>query len=65
MLIIEENNKRGETGELLRKIGIIKGVFCPKMGTVKDKNGRELIDAEVIKRWKEYAEDLYIKDLHG
>ena len=61
MLIIEENNKRGETGELLRKIGIIKGVFCPKMGTVKDKNGRDLADAEEIKKnLKEYTE-LYKK----
>ena len=57
-LIIEENNKRGKTRDLFRKTGNIKGGFRPKMGTVKDKNGRELIDPEVIKkRWKEYTED--------
>ena len=41
-LIIEKNNKRGKTKDLFRKIGNVKGTFCPKMGTVKDKNGRDL-----------------------
>ena len=41
-LIIEENNKRGKTKDLFRKIGKVKGTFCPKMGTVKDKNGSDL-----------------------
>ena len=45
-LTIEENNRRGKTRELFRKIGNIKGVFHPKMGTIKDKNGRDLVDAE-------------------
>ena len=59
-LIIEENNKRGKTRSLSRKIGNIKGVFCPKVGTIKDKNDRDLVDAEEIKkRWKEYMEELY------
>ena len=55
---IEENNRRGKTRDLFRKIGGIKGTFCPKMGTIKDKNGRDLVDAEEIKkRWKEYTEE--------
>ena len=42
-----------------RKIGNIKGAFCPKMGTIKDKYSRDLVDAEEIKkRWKEYKEGL-------
>ena len=45
---------------LFRKTGNIKGIFCPKMGTIKDRNGRHLIDSEEIKkRWKEYMEELY------
>ena len=51
-LTIEENNRRGKTRELFRKIGNIKGAFHPKMGTIRDKNGRDLADAEEIKkRW--------------
>jgi len=50
---MEENNKRGNTRDLFRKIGNIKGAFCPKMGTIKDKNGRDLVDTEEIeKRWE-------------
>ena len=50
---------------LFRKTGNIKGIFCPKMGTIKDRNGRDLVDAEEIKkRWKEYTEKLYRKDLN-
>ena len=64
-LIIEENNKRGKTRELFRKIRNIMGAFCPKKCTVKDKNGGDLVDAEEIKnRWKEYMEELYKKDLN-
>ena len=52
-LIIEENNKRGKTKDLFRKIGNIKAGFHPKMGTMKDKNGIDLVDAEaVMKTWK-------------
>ena len=64
-LIIEENNKRGKTRNLFRKTGNIKGAFPPKMGTIKDKNGRDLADTEEIKkRWKEYTEELDKKDLN-
>ena len=64
-LIIEENNKRGKTRDLLRKIGNIQGAFHPKMGTIKDKNGQVLVDAEEIKkRSKEYMEELCKKDLN-
>ena len=62
-LIIEENNKRGKTRDLFRKTGNIKGTFRPKMGTIKDKNGGDLVDAEEIKRWKQYME-IYKKDLN-
>ena len=44
--ITEENNKRGKTRDFSRKIGTIKGAFCQKMGTIKDKNGRDLVDTE-------------------
>ena len=53
-LVIEENNKRQKTRDLFRIIWNIKEAFHPKMGTTKDKNGRDLVDAEEIKeRWKE------------
>ena len=55
--ITEENNKRGKTRDLFRKTGNIKGAFYPKIGTIKDKDGRDLIYGEEIKkRWKEYME---------
>ena len=60
---LEENNKRRKTSDVFRKIGDIKGTFCPKMGTIKDINGIDLADAEGIKRrWREYTEELYKKD---
>ena len=50
---IEVNNRRGKTRDLFKKIGNIKGTFHPKMGTIKDKNCKDLIEAEEIKkRWK-------------
>ena len=62
--ITEKNNKKGKTRDLFRKTGNIKGIFNPKMGTIKDKNGKDLVDAEEIKkRWKEYMEELYKKIL--
>ena len=62
---LEENNRRGKTRHLLGKTGNIKGTFCPKMGTIKNRNGRDLIEAEEIqKRWKEYMEELYKKDVN-
>ena len=48
-LIIEENNKRGKIRDLFKKTGDVKGAFHPKMGTIKDKNGRDQVDAEEIK----------------
>ena len=61
---IEENNRMEKTGDLFKKIRDIKGTFHAKMGTIKDRNGRDLTEAEDIKkRWKEYTE-LYKKDLH-
>ena len=62
---LEENNIRGKTRDLFRKSGDIKGTFCPKIGTIKDKMGRYLVDTEEIKkRWKEYIEELYKKHLY-
>ena len=64
-LIIEGNSKTGKIKDLFRKTGNIKGAFCPKMGTIKDKNGRDLVDTEEIKmRWKEYMKQLYEEDLN-
>ena len=54
-----EENRRGKTRDLFRKTGNIKGIFYPKMGTIKDRNSRDLVDAKEIKmRWKEYTEEL-------
>ena len=62
-MILEENNRRGKTRDLFRKIGDIKGTFLPKMGTIKDSNSRDLVDTEEIKkRWKGYMEELYKRD---
>ena len=62
---IEENNRKGKTRDLFKKIKDTKGIFHAKMGSIKDKNGMELTEAEDIKkRWQEYTEELYIKDLH-
>ena len=62
---IEENNTMGKTRDLFKKIRDTKGTFHAKMGSIKDRNGRELTEAEDIKkRWQEYTEELYQKDLH-
>ena len=62
---IEENNRKGKTGELFKKIRDTKGTFHAKMGSVKDRNGIDLTEAEDIKkRWQECTEELYKKDLH-
>ena len=54
----------GKTRELLKKIGDTKGTFHAKMGTIKDRNGKDLTEAEDIKkRWQKYTEELYKKDL--
>ena len=63
---IEENNKMGKTRDLFRKIRDTKGTFCAKIGSIKDRNGMDLTEAEDIKmRWQEYTEELYKKDLHN
>ena len=62
---IEENNRMGKTGDLFKKIRDTKGTFHAIIGTVKDRNGMNLTEAEDIKkRWQEYTEELYKKDLH-
>ena len=59
-----ENNRTGKTRDLFKKIRDTKGIFYAKMGTIKDRNGMDLTEAEDIKkRWQEYRE-LYKKDLH-
>ena len=56
---IEENNRMGKTRDLFKKIRDTKGTFHAKMGTIKDRNGRDLTEAEDIKkRWQEYTEEL-------
>ena len=62
---IEENNRIGKTRDLFKKIRDTKGTFHAKMGLIKDRNGLDLTEAEDIKkRWQEYTEELYKKDLH-
>ena len=62
---IEENNRMGKTRDLFRKIRRTKGTFYAKMSVIMDRNGMDLIEAEDIKkRWQEYTEELYKKDLH-
>ena len=61
---IEENNRMGKTRDLFKKIGDTKGTFHAKMSTIKDRNGKDLTEAEEIKkRWQEYTAELYQKDL--
>ena len=56
---IEENNQMGKTRDLFKKIRDTKGIFHAKMGTIKDRNGMDLTEAEDIKkRWQEYTEEL-------
>ena len=61
---IKENNRMGKTRDLFKTIIDTKGIFYAKMGTIKDRNGMDLTEAEEIKRWQEYTEELYKKDLH-
>src|SRR5574341_263679 len=62
---IEENNRMGKTRDLFKKIGDTKGTFHAKMGSIKDRNSMDLTETEDIKkRWQEYTEELYNKDLH-
>ena len=63
---IEENNRMEKTRDLFKKIRDTKGTFHAKMGSIKDRNGVDLTEAEDIKkRWQEYTEELYKKDLHN
>ena len=62
---IEENNRMGKTRDLFKKIRDNKGTFHAKMGSIKDRNGMDITKAEDIKKkWQEYIEELYKKDLH-
>ena len=62
---IEENNRMGKTRDLFKTIRNTKGTFHAKMGSIKDRNGMDLTETEDIKkRWQEYTEELYKKDLH-
>ena len=62
---IEENNRMGKTRDRFKKIRDTKGTFHAKMGTIKDRNGMDLTEAEDIKkRWQEYTEELHKKDLY-
>ena len=62
---IEEDNRMGKTRDLFKKIRDTKGTFHAKIGSIKDRNGMDLTEAEDIKkRWQEYTEELYKKELH-
>ena len=61
---IEENNRMGKTRDLFKKIRDIMGIFHAKMGSMKDRNNMDLTEAEDIKKYQEYTEELYKKDLH-
>ena len=62
---IEENNRVGKTRDFFKKMRDTKGTFHAKMGSIKDRNDMDLTEAEDIKkRWQEYTEELYRKDLH-
>ena len=62
---IEGNNRMGKTRDLFKKIRDTKGTFHAKMGSIKDRNGMDLTEAEDIKkRWQEYTGELYKKELH-
>ena len=62
---IEENNRTGKTRDIFKKIRETKGIFHAKMGSIKNRNGMDLTEEENIKkRWQEYTEELYKKDLH-
>ena len=61
---IEENNRMGKTRDLFKKIRDTRGIFHAKMGSIKDRNGMDLTEAEDIKkRWQEYTEELYLPDI--
>ena len=61
---IEEINRKGKTRDLFKKIRATKGTFHAKMGSIKDRNGRDLTEAEDKKRWQGYTEELYREQDH-
>ena len=61
---IEEHNRMGKTRDIFKKNRDTKGTFHAKMGSIMDRNGLDLTEAEDIKRWQEYTEERYKKDLH-
>ena len=62
---IEENNRMGKIRDLFKKIRDSKGTFCAKMGAIKDRNDMDLTEGgDIKKRWQEYTEEIYKKDLH-
>ena len=62
---IEKNNRMGKTRDLFKKIGDTKGTFYAKISTIKDRNSKDLTEAEEVKtKWQEYTEELYKKGLH-
>ena len=61
---IEEHSRMGTTRDLFKKIRDTKGTFHAKMVTLTDRNGMDLREADLKKRWQEYTEELYKKDLH-
>ena len=61
---IEEDNRMGKTRDLFKKMRDTKATFHAKMGLKKDRNGVDPTEAEDIKRWQEYTEEQYKKDLH-
>ena len=56
---VEENNRTGKARDLFKKMRDTKGIFHAKMGSIKDRNGMDLTEADVKKRWQEYTEELY------
>ena len=60
----EENNIIRKTRDLFKKIRDTKGIFHAKMGSIKDRNRRDLTEEDIKKRWQEYTEEIYKKDLH-
>ena len=63
--VIEENNRMGQTRDVFKKIRNIKGILHAKMGTIKERSGKDLAEAEDAKnRWQEYIEELYKKGLN-
>ena len=62
---IKENNRKKKTRDLFKKIRDTKGTFHAKMSSINDRNGMDITEAEDIKKWQEYTEELYRKDLHN